>query len=437
MAATSLIYRGASSVARGALAVLSGVDQKLARGHRGRVESPARFAAWARDHRDHAQPLVWCHAPSVGEGLQAAAVLRLLRSRHPDWQLAYTFFSPSAEAFAARLDVDVSDYLPYDLPGPSESLLDVLRPQALVFSKLDLWPELAARAANRGVPVGLIAATVRPGSGRLRWPVRSLLAPGYRSITAAGAVAEEDANRLARLGVPPDRIRVLGDPRYDSVVDRVQAVEADPPLLRLGTGAPALIAGSTWPGDDTVLLGAMAEVRSRHPDMRLILVPHEPRPDHLRDIERRAAALGLPAAVRLSATDEPVPLLLVDRVGVLAALYGAGPMAYVGGGFHAAGLHSVLEPAAWGRPVAFGPRWQESRDAVMLRAAGGATAIGTESPEAAIAELSAIWLDWLRDPSACARQGALALQVVRDGLGAAERAADLVEALVGATRPGR
>lgn len=430
MPATSLLYRGASSAARGALTLLSGVDPKLARGHRGRVESLDRFAAWARASRDPARPLIWCHAPSVGEGLQAEAVLRRVRTRHPEWQLAYTYFSPSAEALASRLQVDVAGYLPYDLPGPSEALLDVLRPQALVFCKLDLWPELATRAASRGVPVGLIAATVRPRSGRLRWPVRPLLAPGYRSVVAAGAIAEEDASRLAQLGVAPECIQVLGDPRYDSVAERVRAVAADDPLLRFGAGAPVLVAGSTWPGDEAVLLGALSQVRTRHPEARLIVVPHEPRPDHLSDIERRAAALGLPVPVRLSAANGPVPLLLVDRVGVLAALYGAGPMAYVGGGFHAAGLHSVLEPAAWARPVAFGPRWQESRDAAELRAAGGATAIGTEAPEAAVAELTAIWLRWLADPGGRTEQGARAWALVQAGLGAADRAAELVESLV-------
>jgi 3-deoxy-D-manno-octulosonic-acid transferase len=440
MPATSLIYRGASAAARGALAVLSGVDPKLARGHRGRAASLARFAEWAGANRDPARPLIWCHAPSVGEGLQAAAVLRRLRERHPGWQLAYTFFSPSAESFAERLDVDVAGYLPYDLPGPSEALLEFLRPAALVFSKLDLWPELAVRATARGVPVGLIAATVRPGSGRLRWPVRRLLAPGYHSVRAAGAIADEDAGRLARLGVLPERIRVLGDPRYDSVVERVQAVPADHPLHRFGAGAPALVAGSTWPGDETVLLGAWLRVRARHPDARLILVPHEPRPDHLARIERQAVALGLPTAIRLSVAAGPESLVLVDKVGVLAALYGTGPMAYVGGGFHGAGLHSVLEPAAWARPVAFGPRWQQSRDATLLRAAGGATAISTEAPDTASDELAAIWLGWLDDPARCAEQGARALKLVREGLGAADRAADLVESLVEsqvATKQGR
>ncbi|MEO8030013.1 MAG: glycosyltransferase N-terminal domain-containing protein [Gemmatimonadota bacterium] len=437
MPQTSPIYRAFAALARAGLGVVSRFDAKLARGHRGRIESPAEFTAWAAQHRDLSRPLIWCHAPSVGEGLQAQTVLRRIRRDHPDWQLAYTWFSPSAEPWAERLDVDVKGYLPYDLAGPVEAVLAALQPQALVFSKLDLWPELAVRAAARGVPVGLIAATVRPGSGRLRWPVRSLLEPGYRSVTAAAAISEEDAARLAQIGVPRDRIHVTGDPRFDSALERVQQTSPEDPLLRFGIGAPALVAGSTWPGDEAVLLGAMARVRQRHAEARLILVPHEPTEHHLQDVERGARALSLPVPQRSSTTGASAELLLVDRVGLLATLYGAGTMAYVGGGFHSAGLHSVLEPAAWGRPVAFGPRWQESRDAALLVDAGGAAPIAAESTTEAIAQLAGTWGRWLDDPARRAVQGAMALGLVTSGLGAADRAADLVEQLVLAGSPRR
>ncbi len=120
------------------------------------------------------------------------------------------------------------------------------------------------------------------------------------------------------------------------------------PCSDFGRGAPTLVAGSTWPGDEAVLLRAFAEVLGSRPDARLILVPHEPTPDHLEAVERTASGAGLPVPIRLSAAASPVPVLLVDRVGVLAALYGAGTMAYVGGGYGRAGLHSVLEPAGLG-----------------------------------------------------------------------------------------
>src|SRR5919206_384455 len=109
-------------------------------GQRGRHGSAERLAAWAARHRDPARPLVWIHASSVGEGLQAESVLLELRKLRPDCQFAYTHFSPSATSLARRLPVDVADYLPYDLPHEADRLLDALAPNLLVFSKLDLWP---------------------------------------------------------------------------------------------------------------------------------------------------------------------------------------------------------------------------------------------------------------------------------------------------------
>ena len=136
----SLIYRLSLSLAERAAAIAARFDRKVARGldaRRGLVE---RLTAWAQANRDPHRPLIWVHAPSVGEGLQAKPVLESLRAAHPDWQLAYTFFSPSAERLARTLPVDVVDYLPLDRPRQVRAALEALRPAALVFSKLDVWP---------------------------------------------------------------------------------------------------------------------------------------------------------------------------------------------------------------------------------------------------------------------------------------------------------
>ncbi|MGH7526181.1 MAG: 3-deoxy-D-manno-octulosonic acid transferase, partial [Gemmatimonadales bacterium] len=368
-------------------------------------------------------------------GLQAESVLEELRRSLPDRQYVYTHFSPSAEALARRLPVDAADYLPYDLPDAAAGLLEALQPDLLVFAKLDLWPELATQAAASGTPVAIVAGTVSPGSGRLRWPARWLLRAGYRSVAAAGVISREDGDRLARLGVRGDRILVLGDPRFDSVAQRVEAVAADEPLLRFGHGAPTMVAGSTWPGDERVLFEAFARIRGYRPDARLILVPHEPTGPHLAAVEQLAARAGLPVPVRLSDAAAPAPLLLVDRVGVLAALYGAGSMAYVGGGFGRAGLHSVLEPAAWGIPVAFGPRWQNSRDARLLLEAGAAETLRESGRRQAGESLAGVWENWIRDQRGRAVQGRRAREVVERGLGAARRSAEMLAGLISSRPP--
>jgi len=432
MPGTSFVYRAAMRLGRLCLPAAALVQPKLRHGHAARAGVLGRVRDWAAVSRDFDRPLVWFHAPSVGEGLQADAVIRRLRALRPTWQIAYTFFSPSAEALARRLSVDVADYLPYDLPAAAESMLDLLKPDLLVFTKLDLWPELATRAARRGIPVSLIAGTVRPHSGRLGWPMARLLEPGYRSLALAAAIDAADGERLLQLGSPREHLIVAGDPRFDSVLDRVRAVPVTEPLLRLGRGAPTMVAGSTWPGDEDVLLDALARLQDRPSRPRLILAPHEPTEPRLREITWSATRRGLPPPERLSqlASDrEPGRLLLIDRAGVLATLYGAGAMAYVGGGFHRAGLHSVLEPAAWGVPVAFGPRWQESRDATLLIDAGGAEAIGGAAPGSG-KPLLEVWDVWLRDERRRATQGETARRVVEQGAGAAARLATALVQLV-------
>src|SRR3989454_4320038 len=124
--------------------------------------------ASGRPQRDPKRPLVWVHAPSVGEGLQAKPVLETLRAERPQWQLVYTFFSPSAERLARTLPVDLTDYLPFDRPGDVAAALAALQPSALVFSKLDVWPELTLAARRDGTRLGLISATVALDSSRLR-----------------------------------------------------------------------------------------------------------------------------------------------------------------------------------------------------------------------------------------------------------------------------
>jgi len=381
----------------------------------------------------------------VGEGLQARPVLEWARAERPDAQRAYTYYSPSAHKFARGLVTaglaEHADVLPFDTGGDAAVLLDALRPTALVFSKLDVWPTLVARAAARGVRLGLVSATLAAGAGRRGRVARVLLRDAYRALDRVGAIDAADADRLVALGVRRDRIEVTGDTRYDQVWRRARALALPPDAAaaldalaaaRLGAGGPrfTLVAGSTWPADEGPLGEAWTTVRRQDPLARLVIAPHEPTAAHLTPLEQWAAANRL-RLVRWSAlVDTPTAatdadVVLVDRVGVLAELYAAADAAFVGGAFHAAGLHSVIEPAAFGVPVAFGPRHENSRDAGLVLAAGGG---GTAPTGRALAELLRRWRtsDALR-----AQSGAGARRVVEEGLGADRRTWELVRGLLG------
>lgn len=424
------LYRLSLGALRPLLPLLARGDGKLGRGLRGRRGVLERMEAWARAERDPARPLVWFHAPSVGEGLQARAVVERFRARRPDAQVVYTFFSPSAEGFARSVPADLTDWLPLDFPGDVAHALDALRPDVLAFSKTDVWPMLTREAARRGVRTALLSATLPAASSRLRGPARALLSPAYRRLDRVAAISAGDAERFAALGVPADRRSVTGDARFDQVRRRADAVDRGSRLLAplLATGDPVLVAGSTWPPDEAHLLPAVRAARDAGHPLRLVLVPHEPTGSNLAEAERGLDDAGL-THLRLSTIEASGgawedAVLVVDRVGVLGDLYAAADLAYVGGGFGTAGLHSVLEPAAFGAPVLFGPSHANAREAAELVAAGGGFSVADG------AELAERLAALLADGGARRTAGAAARAYVDAGLGAAERGAGVVEALL-------
>lgn len=427
--ALRLAYGVVGQLARTAAAIAPPDGPKWRRSLAARRGIRGRYAAWARQ-RDPARPLLWMHAPSVGEGLQARVVLELVRQRRPDVQVAFTFFSPSAEAFARSVPADFSDYLPFDTAGDARAVLDALQPTALVFSKLDVWPVLVGEAARRGVRLGLISGTISDRSSRQGMLASSLLHECYERLDRVGAVSEADAERLVDLGAPRDRIVITGDTRYDQVRERARRADRQGPLLGpLASSRPTLVAGSTWPSDEAVLLPAWAVVRRDLPEARLIIAPHEPGAVECAAIEDWARAEHLTAA-RLGAPEAgAADVVVVDRVGVLGDLYALATAAFVGGAFQSAGIHSVLEPAAFGAPVLFGPRHANSRDAILLHRGRGGDAVAT------VDELIEGLEVWLGDAAARNAAGAAALALVERGLGAGERSWQLVSDLLGPPPP--
>jgi 3-deoxy-D-manno-octulosonic-acid transferase len=404
---------------------------KLARGIAGRGDAHQHLARWGRDGRDPSRPVAWLHAPSVGEGLQAKAVVEALRRRRADVQVVFTHFSPSAEALARSMPADVSGYLPWDLVAPMRRVLDDVCPDVLVFTKTEVWPVLVALAAARGIPATLVAATLPEGAGRLRWPARAYLRETWTGLSAVAAIAAEDGRRFGDLGVRPERVMVTGDPGIDSAAQRARSADPAAPYLKPFhvDPRPTVVAGSTWPADEAVLIPALDTVRAqvgRGP--RAIIAPHEPSPTHVTSLTERLGAGGWKAAtlsqVEAAGTAEGADAVVVDRVGVLAHLYTVGTVAYVGGGFHGAGLHSVLEPAAARLPMAFGPRHHNARAAADLITAGGAMEVADARA------LAAALGGWLSDASALDYAATRAYDYIDAHLGAAKRTAQILDDLL-------
>ena len=377
-------------------------------------------ARWAALRDSLTDRPVWFHVASVGEFEQARPVISAIRRSHPGIPVMVTFSSPSGYHFARKREkaeggaIHFIDYLPFDHARVMRLCLECANPRLLVFVKFDLWPNLIWEARDRGVPVALIDATLSPSSQRVsavgRWFYRSL----YTSLNPILAISEEDAGRFRESSPGHNGVAVTGDTRFDRVMERWNARARD--VLPLpDDDALTLIAGSTWPPDEARLLPALARIAREIPALRMVLVPHEPLPDHVAALRRWAGdnALSVRATSETHANSNP-RALIVDTVGVLAEAYAHADLAFVGGAF-STGVHSVIEPAIAGLPVVFGPRHDNSFEAVQLLERGAARTVRDEDDT--YAALNA----WLTDGGARERAGLAARAYVESQLGATQK----------------
>ncbi len=423
-----LVYDAAVQLARPLLQLAAPVSPKVRAGLEGRREAHERLIGWAKAHRDFERPLVWLHAPSVGESLMAQAIIAQVRALRENAQVAFTYFSPSAQRTAPQVGADVFDYLPWDTRGNARQLIAHLRPGVIAFVRTELWPALVREASLQHTPTALVNAVLGPRSSRLKPAARWLLGDAYTRLSAVGAVSHDHATRFLRLGVKQSRLSVTGDARFDQVAQRVANLDLQQPLLQRlrDDKVTTLVCGSTWPSDEAEILKPLAQARKGCP-LRIIIAPHEPDAPHLRALEARLDAAGL-GHTRLSAienNDHKLPeVIVVDRTGVLADLYAIGQVAYVGGGFHDAGLHSVVEPAALGVPVVFGPRHGNAREADELAGMGG----GFVASDGA--GVASIVLDLANRKLHRQKASDAARTFVQGRLGAGKRNAELIIALL-------
>lgn len=414
-------------------------DGKIAEGLAGRRGLRKRWTE-AASRFEPDRMLVWFHVSSVGEFLQARPVIDLLAARHSDRiRVALTFFSPSGMSFLERHDrsrpnpaIVFTDYLPLDTPGNARFCIETMRPAMIVYVKFDLWPNLIAEAHGAGIPQVLISGTLSPGSWRLSRAARSFYRSLYEKLDAIAAITGEDAARFAEGLRDPSRVIVAGDTRFDQVCARIDApVSKLPPALRADRRR-FVIAGSTWPKDEAVVIPGFARLLASDPGAGLILAPHEPTDQRLREIDRALDARGL-ERVRLSALDDAPaapPVIVADGVGYLAELYRAGALAYVGGSW-TTGVHNVMEPAVVGLPVLFGPKIDNSWEAGKLVGLGAGRVVRT--PE----EFAGAAAGLLREEPERERLGRLGSEFIRGGCGAALRCADLIERHLGIERSDR
>ncbi len=361
---------------------------------------------------------VWIHCASMGEFEAVRPLARLLKSEGRP--VLISFFSTSGPRHVSQIpEADHFCYLPFDTPRAARDFIRITKPANALVSKHDLWPNhlLAARAS--GARLAFINANFHEKS-RLAKPLlaafhRALLGHFDLICTVSDAMADR-FNRLLQ-----GRVKVIntGDSRFDRVVERALAADSDQLLpADFMRGGRVLVLGSCWQPDEELVLPELAALSREFADLRVLLVPHEPSNAALERLEGLLARLGINsrrlAELPLAEGDALPQAIIIDRVGLLAGLYRGAWLAWVGGGL-TTGVHSVIEPAAHGLPVLFGPRHHVAQEAQDLLEAGAAASFA--GPQA----LGACLRELLDKPEQHAKMAAAASKLVEASRGASDR----------------
>ncbi|MBN1145369.1 MAG: hypothetical protein JXA72_13140 [Bacteroidales bacterium] len=322
------------------------------------------------------------HCTSAGEWLQALPIIEKLKSVNPGLFIMVSFFSPSGYKFARNPStVDLKFYLPLDSRIAAFRLLRMLKPDLWIISKFDIWPNHVMAASALNIPMVITSATLSADSGRDKGISKGFNRLVYNKIAHLFPISEEDKRRFKAMVPDESKYTIAGDTRYDHVYNRgIMASDAgDVPVFDEKKGL-TIIAGSTWPADEKHLLPALAMLCSDHPDLHVIVVPHELHESHLRDIETVFESYDI-KTVRFTAFSgagsTPERVVILNAIGLLARLYKQTDIAYIGGSF-GKGIHNVMEPAMFGQPVLFGPNHVNSYEAGELLKIGAAFRVNSQ-----------------------------------------------------------
>ncbi|NJC28289.1 3-deoxy-D-manno-octulosonic acid transferase [Neolewinella antarctica] len=310
---------------------------------------------------------LWMHCASLGEWEQGRPVLEDLRKNLPEWEVVLTFFSPSGYDRAGQTELaEHVLYLPPDSPENATAWVRDLAPDLAIFVKYEFWYFHLQALHAAGVPTWLVAATFRPEQLFFKF-----YGSWYREMLQLFTGIITQTKRSKKLLVestdyPGKRIWVAGDPRMDRTLALTQVPWADETLTQFCAGKPTIFAGSVWPHDLDVWKTAWPQIEE---DWQVVFAPHQLQEEEINQMLDDFDGVRYTEVDDVDLTKENV--LILDTIGMLSKAYRYGRVAYVGGAFRT-GLHSTLEPMAYGLPTIFGPKHKKFPEAQTAVDAGGA-----------------------------------------------------------------
>ncbi len=380
--------------------------------------------------RNGPEPCAWFHGVSVGEVNLLRPIVAQFRRRHPEWECVISASTDTGYREACKNFPDLHVFFwPFDFSWAVHRALRNVNPSLVVLAEGELWPNFLIAAKERGVPVAIVNGRLSPRSFRRYRRLGGVVKRMFAQVDLLAMQTEEYAACLCTLGAVPERVKVTGSVKFDGVATdrRSPRTQELGRLLNVQAGDLVWIAGSTQAPEEEVVFDIYRRARAEHANLRLILVPRQPeRFDEVAALLRRS---GEPW-VRRSSLTQPLAgrqaVVLMDSIGELAALWGLADVAYVGGSLDGRrGGQNMIEPAAYGAAVVFGPHVWNFRDtAVRLVEAGAAVQI----EDAAGLERSVRQL--LGDAALRRRMGTAARWFVLQQQGATEQTLDLLDELL-------
>jgi len=326
------------------------------------VQGRKNWAANLEDSLSHQPQLLWFHAASLGEAEQGLPIMRKVKAQHPEHELLLTFFSPSGmQHFKHREIADHIHYLPLDSARNAKKFLEIVRPELAFFVKYEIWPHFFKGILDRKTPLVIAPAIFREDQFYFKKPHSRYFLPILQKVNRIMVQDEHSAAVLARHGISA---KVVGDSRFDRVLENTQTEFADETLQRFSKGQKVLVGGSTWKPGEQILKQAL----EKYPNLKLIIAPHD---ISEANVQRVQQLFGKESFRYSSGENDPEKLrvCIIDNIGLLSRLYRFGQIAYVGGAF-GSGIHNTLEAAAYGMPVFFGPKYDNFIEPSEMIAAG-------------------------------------------------------------------
>lgn len=315
--------------------------------------------------------VVWIHVSSLGEFEQGRPVIEMIHERHPEYRILLTFFSPSG--YEIRKNYPAADmvfYLPADTVANARRFLDIVRPEAAIFVKYDYWLNYLAELRRREIRTYIFSSLFRPDSVFFR-PWGGAFRRALQTFDTIFVQNNESKRLLAGIGF--DNVVVAGDTRFDRAAALPSQAARYPLIERFKGDKRLFIVGSSWRPDEDILIPFI----NNHPEIKFIVAPHEMEEPRIERLMSECRG----GAVRYSRCGEnsdvaSAHLMIVDVIGILNQLYQYAEWCYIGGGFGVC-IHNTQEPATYGMPIAFGPKYHKFKEACDMIALGACRSVTT------------------------------------------------------------